>query len=75
MVRSKAAQDAAAAQNLRRPNHPNLVNIKDAFICTGTLYVIYERMDISIERLTSYHISTMGEKHIATICREVSMES
>jgi hypothetical protein len=58
------------AQRLIRTSHPNIVTLMEAFAQDNMLYMVYERMDVSLERLHScIHLE---EAHMATICREVS---
>jgi hypothetical protein len=58
------------AQRLIRTSHSNIVTLMEAFAQNNMLYMVYERMDVSLERLHScIHLE---EPHMATICREVS---
>jgi hypothetical protein len=56
--------------NLKPTSHANLLNLKDAYLHEGSLYLVYEYGDISLDQV---HPSVpLGEEHISIICREVS---
>ncbi|THC90572.1 hypothetical protein EYZ11_009973 [Aspergillus tanneri] len=48
----------------------NIVQLRDAWFCIDTVYLIYERMDIMLDRLQSFFGFT--EEHISIVCREAS---
>ncbi|EDN11150.1 predicted protein [Histoplasma mississippiense (nom. inval.)] len=56
-------------RSLVRTSHVNLVNLKAAFIDKEIVYLIYERVDLSLNHLHS--CVSLKEAHIAAICKEV----
>lgn len=62
--------DSKFTRDLIRVAHPSIVHLKDAWFRTDTAYLIYERMDITLDRLQQF--LELKEEHISTICREAS---
>lgn len=62
--------DLKLTQSLMRIVHQNIVALHEAWFSTGTVYLVYERMDITLDRLQQFH--QFKEEHISTVCREAS---
>ncbi|GFF57581.1 hypothetical protein IFM46972_10842 [Aspergillus udagawae] len=60
--------DLKLTQSLMRIVHQNIVALHEAWLSTGTVYLVYERMDITLDRLQQFH--QFKEEHISTVCRE-----
>ncbi|KAJ5183279.1 hypothetical protein N7492_000895 [Penicillium capsulatum] len=69
VCREERISEAGMTRNLISTSHPNVVQLMDAFADFNIMFMVYERMEISLPRLRS---SAQLEKvHIATICKEV----
>ena len=69
VCREERISEADMTRNLISTSHPNVVQLRDAFADFNIIYMVYERMEISLPRLRS---SAQLEKvHIATIYKEV----
>ena len=69
VVKEQRAADASATKKLTRIRHENIVSLIDAYLSSGKVFFVYERMDVSLTRLNAY--CCLKEEHIAAICREV----
>ncbi|KAL2811823.1 hypothetical protein BDW59DRAFT_155438 [Aspergillus cavernicola] len=69
VVKEQRAADASATKVLTRIHHENVVSLVDAYLFSGKVFFVYERMDISLARLNA--CCDLKEEHIAAICREV----
>lgn len=65
----KELKHVASTRDLIEIIHPNIVRLEEAWMSKGTVYFIYERMDITLDRLQQFY--QLGEQYISTICRAV----
>jgi hypothetical protein len=62
--------DLKLTQNLIRIVHQNIVALHEAWLSTDKVYLVYERMDVTLDRLQQFH--QFKEEHISTVCHEAS---
>ncbi|KAI9766703.1 MAG: hypothetical protein M1840_006347 [Geoglossum simile] len=55
---------------LTQTSHGNIVNLQEAFLYDGSVFGIYERMDVTLAEVKSSVIE-LEEPHIAAVCHEV----
>lgn len=70
VCREERISEIGMSRNLISTSHPNVVQLRDAFVDSNFVYMVYERMEISLPRLRSN--AKLEKAHIATICKEVS---
>ncbi|KAL4947080.1 hypothetical protein BDW69DRAFT_199916 [Aspergillus filifer] len=52
--------------------HPNLVNLKEAFIATGAVFFVYEKEGLSLEEILNLSaVFRLGEIEVAFLCHEI----
>ncbi|KAL3459608.1 kinase-like domain-containing protein [Aspergillus heterothallicus] len=57
---------------LSKTCHPNLVNLREVFIATGSVFFVYDKWGMSLhEILRLSPVFQLGEVEVATICKEV----
>ncbi|KAF4251664.1 hypothetical protein CNMCM8980_005533 [Aspergillus fumigatiaffinis] len=57
--------DLKLAQSLMRIVHQNIVALHEAWLSSDKFYLVYERMDITLDRLQQFH--QFKEEHISTV--------
>jgi hypothetical protein len=59
---------------LSKTCHPNLVNLREVFITTGSVFFVYEKWGLSLQEILRLpSVFHLGEVEVATICREVGV--
>lgn len=69
-VKESMLSEPQLKQNLIKITHPNIVQLQEAWSQNDRVYIIYERMDITLDRLQQFF--KLKEEYISLICRDVS---
>ena len=70
--KTPAGSGDSSITRLTKTSHDNIVNLLDAFLCGGSIFIIYECMDTSLAEIDASLIE-LEEPHIAAVCHEVSL--
>jgi p21-activated kinase 1 len=73
VVKERRISESEATENLMSVTHPNIVRLHEVWFRNETIYLIYERMEITLDRLQQFH--KFKEEHISIVCREVSNQT
>lgn len=68
----RMAQAGERVHHLTATSHQNLVNLREAFVTSDSIYFVYERWGISLKEICQlWPVFQLGEVEVATLCNEV----